>query len=163
MVIVWDNLNIHRTAGLHQGGADHDWLTIFQLPSYVTDLNLVEDVWSLLRRGPMANTAFTDPEHLERTFRRGLGHVQRHPDLINYCLTETGLHITAHPTPSVSSGPRPRPVTSARLVSMPSTARSASAAKRVPMPYRFSTPEPVLTSTTQAAPVPVQAVPISEG
>jgi hypothetical protein len=24
-------------------------------------------VWSLLRRGPMANTAFTDYEHLERT------------------------------------------------------------------------------------------------
>ncbi|MEU0432784.1 transposase [Streptomyces sp. NPDC006290] len=35
-----------------QGGADHDWLTIFQLPSYAPDLNPVEDVWSLLRRGP---------------------------------------------------------------------------------------------------------------
>jgi putative transposase len=99
VVIVWDNLNTHRTAGLRQYAADHDWLTVFQLPSYAPDLNPVEGVWSLLRRGPMANTAFTDPEHLERTLRRGLAHIQRHPDLINGCLTETGLRITTHPKP----------------------------------------------------------------
>jgi hypothetical protein len=44
-----------------------------QLPFYVPDLNQVEGVWSLLRRGPLANTAFTDDEHLERTLRRGRG------------------------------------------------------------------------------------------
>ncbi|MCX4460094.1 transposase (plasmid) [Streptomyces sp. NBC_01340] len=99
-VIVWDHLNTHRTAGLRQYAADHAWLTVFQLPSCAPDLNPVEGVWSLLRRGPMANTAFTDPEHLERTLRRGLAHIQRHPDLINGCLTETGLHITTPPTPT---------------------------------------------------------------
>lgn len=41
--------------------ADHEWLTIIQLPPYRPDLNPVEGIWSLLRRGPMANTAFTDP------------------------------------------------------------------------------------------------------
>ncbi len=50
--------------------ADHEWLTIIQLPSYSPDLNPVEGIWSLLRRGPMANTAFTDPDHLTRTLRR---------------------------------------------------------------------------------------------
>ncbi|MFF3617051.1 cellulase [Streptomyces sp. NPDC002580] len=53
------------------------------------------------------------------------------------------------------TGPQPRPVTSAESVPMPSTARSASAAHGVPMPYRPSTPGPVLpqrTSITQVAP-----------
>lgn len=44
-----------------------------------------------LRRGPLANTAFalantafTDDGHLERTLRRGLGHIQLRPDLIDF-------------------------------------------------------------------------------
>lgn len=37
----------------------------------------------------MANTAFTDPDHLTRTLRQGLAHIQRHPALIDGCLTET--------------------------------------------------------------------------
>ncbi len=65
-----------------------------QLPSYAPDLNPVEGVWSLLRRGPPANTAFTDDEHLEHTLRRGLRHIQLRPDLIDGCLTGTGLTLT---------------------------------------------------------------------
>ncbi|MET7694480.1 hypothetical protein ABZT06_42235 [Streptomyces sp. NPDC005483] len=46
----------------------------------------------------MANTAFTDPDHLTRTLCRGLAHIKRHPDLIDGCLTETGLTLTPdHP------------------------------------------------------------------
>lgn len=56
----------------------------------------VEGVWSLLRRGLMANTAFADPDLLTRTLRPGLAHTQRHPELIDGCLTETGLAITPH-------------------------------------------------------------------
>ncbi|MEU1193434.1 hypothetical protein [Streptomyces sp. NPDC005859] len=44
----------------------------------------------------MANTAFSDPDHLARTLRRGLAHLQRHPELTDGCLTETGLTITSH-------------------------------------------------------------------
>lgn len=90
IVVVWDNLNTHRAAGMKKHAADHEWLTIIQLPSYSLDLNPVEGIWSLLRRGWMANTAFTDPDHLTRTLRRGLAHIQRHPELIDGCLTKTG-------------------------------------------------------------------------
>ncbi|MDQ0905612.1 hypothetical protein QFZ22_001597 [Streptomyces canus] len=78
--------------------AAHDWLTVIQLPSYAPDLNPVEGLWSLLRRGPPANTAFTDDEHLERTLRRGLRHIQLRPDLIDGCFTGTGLTLTDQPT-----------------------------------------------------------------
>ncbi|MEU6010856.1 transposase [Streptomyces sp. NPDC047453] len=99
IVLVWDNLNTHLAVGMKKYVADHDWLTIFQLPSYAPDLNPVEGIWSLLRRGPMANTAFTDPDHLIRILRRGLTHIQHRPRLIDGCLTETGLAITT-PTPT---------------------------------------------------------------
>ncbi|MER5200736.1 transposase [Streptomyces sp. NPDC002884] len=101
IVVVWDNLNTHRAAGMRKYAAEHDGLTVVQLLSYRLDLHPVEGVWSLLRRGWMANTAFTDPDHLARTLRQGLAHIQRHPELIDGCLTETGLAITAHqPNPT---------------------------------------------------------------
>ncbi|GGL06012.1 hypothetical protein GCM10010094_78430 [Streptomyces flaveus] len=57
-----------------------------------------EGIWSLLRRGPLANVAFTDDDHLERTLRRGLRHIQHRPDLIDGCLSGTRLTLTRHPT-----------------------------------------------------------------
>ncbi|KJY42379.1 DDE endonuclease [Streptomyces sp. NRRL B-1568] len=98
IVVVWDNLNTHLTAGMKRYAAEHDWLTVFQLPSYAPNLNPVESVWSLLRRGPTANVAFEDPEHLARTFRRGLRHIQLRSHLIDGCLTATGLTLSP-PTP----------------------------------------------------------------
>ncbi|MFE1833969.1 transposase [Streptomyces sviceus] len=83
---------------MREYAAAHDWLTIIQLPSYAPDLNPVEGVWSLLRRGPPANTAFTDDEHLERTLRRGLRHIQLQPALIDGCLARTRLTLTQQPT-----------------------------------------------------------------
>ncbi|MGW3174672.1 IS630 family transposase [Streptomyces sp. NPDC001153] len=97
-VLIWDHLNTHRAAGMREYAAAHDWLTIVQLPSYAPDLNPVEGIWSLLRRGPLANTAFTDDEHLERTLRQGLRHIQLRPELIDGCLAGTGRRLTHQPT-----------------------------------------------------------------
>lgn len=77
---------------------EHDWLTVIQLPFYAPDLNPVEGIGSLPRRGPLANVAFSDDDHLKRTLRRGLRHIQLRPNLIDGCLTETRLHLSHHPT-----------------------------------------------------------------
>ncbi|WP_420903013.1 IS630 family transposase [Streptomyces hirsutus] len=101
IVLLWDNLNTHLAAGMRRFEAEHDWLTVYQLPAYAPDLNPVEGLWSLLRRGPLANTAFADADHLVRTVRRGLRQIQYRPALIDGCLTGTGLTISdRHPTPS---------------------------------------------------------------
>jgi len=97
IVLIWDNLNTHRAAGMRRFTAKHDWLTAYHLPAYAPDLNPVEGIWSLLRRGPTANTAFTDPEHLIRAVRRGLREIQYRPHLINGALTETGLTLGGPP------------------------------------------------------------------
>ncbi len=73
IVLVWDNLNVHKATDLREWAAAQDWLTIHYLPPYTPDLNLVEGVWSLLRRG--------------------LRHIQYRSYLIDGCLAETGLTI----------------------------------------------------------------------
>lgn len=94
LIVVWDNLNVHKAAGLRAFITATDWLTVVQLPSYAPDLNPVEGIWSLLRRGWLANVAFTDADHLEHTVRHGLRKIAYQPRLINGCLTETGLRLT---------------------------------------------------------------------
>ncbi|MEU9143983.1 transposase [Streptomyces sp. NPDC048349] len=44
IVLVWDDLNTHLAAGMKRYAAEHDWLTVFQLPSYSPDLDLVEGI-----------------------------------------------------------------------------------------------------------------------
>lgn len=63
-MLVWDNLNVHRAADLREFAEAQDWLTIYYLPPYAPDLNPVEGIWSLLRRGWLSHVAFSTPEHL---------------------------------------------------------------------------------------------------
>lgn len=93
IVLIWDNLNVHKAADLREFAAARDWLTIYYLPPYAPDLNPVEGIWSLLRRGWLSNVAFSTPEHLIQRIRRGLRHIQYRSDLIDGCLAETGLTI----------------------------------------------------------------------
>lgn len=97
IIVLWDNLNTHRTAGMRRFIAEHDWLTVYHLPPYAPQLNPVEGIWSLLRRGALANRIFTDPEDLIRVVRRGLREIQYRPHLIDGVLAETGLTIGAPP------------------------------------------------------------------
>ena len=94
IVVIWDNLRAHLATGLRAFAARSDWLTVIQLPSYAPDLNPVEGIWSLLRRGVLANTAYTDPDHLIDTVRRELRKIQYRPHLIDGCLAGTGLSLT---------------------------------------------------------------------
>ncbi|WP_420712620.1 IS630 family transposase [Streptomyces sp. PsTaAH-124] len=93
IVLVRDNLNVHKAADLREWAETQDWLTIYYLPPYAPDLNPVEGIWSLLRRGWLSNVAFSTPEHLVQTIRRGLRHIQYRSHLIDGCLAETGLPI----------------------------------------------------------------------
>ncbi|MFI2242530.1 DDE endonuclease, partial [Streptomyces chrestomyceticus] len=59
--------------------------------SYAPDLNPVEGLWSILRRTTLANRAFADPEDIITAVRRGLRQLQYRSDVIDGCLTGTGL------------------------------------------------------------------------
>ncbi|WP_251021779.1 transposase [Streptomyces sp. ISL-98] len=94
IVLVWDNLNVHKDARLRAFIDAHDWITCYFLPAYAPDLNPVEGIWSLLRRSSQSNTAFVDPDHLMRTLRHGLRQIQYRGELIDGCLAGTGLTTT---------------------------------------------------------------------
>ncbi|MEV1086128.1 transposase [Streptomyces sp. NPDC050211] len=93
IVLIWDNLGTHVCADMRAFIDSQDWLTVFQLPAYAPELNPVEGVWSLLRRGYTANVAFTSPDHLIRTVREGLRKIQYRPALLDGSLAETGLAL----------------------------------------------------------------------
>ncbi|WP_323180948.1 MULTISPECIES: transposase [unclassified Streptomyces] len=88
------DFTVHKAAGLREFAASRDWLTIYYLPPYAPDLNPVEGIWSLLRRGWLSNVAFSTPEHLVQRIRRGLRHIQYRSHLVDGCLAETGLTIS---------------------------------------------------------------------
>ncbi|GGX56172.1 hypothetical protein GCM10010341_90980 [Streptomyces noursei] len=91
VVVIWDNLNVHRSAALREWAAGQNWLTTIQLPTYAPDLNPVEGICSLLRRATTANVVFADRDDLVRAVRSGMRRIQRRPHLIDGCLTGTGL------------------------------------------------------------------------
>ncbi|GAA2463169.1 hypothetical protein GCM10010421_64860 [Streptomyces glaucus] len=93
IVLIWDNLNVHKATDLRKRAAARDWPTIYHLPPYAPDLNPVEGIWSLLRRGWLSNVAFSTPEHLIQRIRHGLRHIQYRSHLIDGRLAETGLII----------------------------------------------------------------------
>ncbi|WP_228122735.1 transposase [Saccharothrix syringae] len=82
---------LRRDARLHRRHGLVD-----RLPAYAPDLNPVEGIWSVLRRRWLSNVAFTTLDHLVRTVRQGLRKIQYRSDIINGCLTGTGLQF--HPT-----------------------------------------------------------------
>ncbi|MFD5989711.1 transposase [Streptomyces cyaneofuscatus] len=101
IVLIWDNLNFHKDRRMRAFIDAQDWITAYHLPPYAPDLNPVENIWSVLRRTTQANTAFTDPDHLIRRLRHGLSRIQYRGDIIDGCLTATGLILASGSRPAI--------------------------------------------------------------
>ncbi|WP_436850860.1 transposase [Streptomyces avermitilis] len=59
------------------------------------DRNPIEGIWSVLRRTTTANRAFADPHDLITAVRRGLRRLQHRGDVLDGCLTGTGLVLAS--------------------------------------------------------------------
>ncbi|MFD3880147.1 transposase [Streptomyces microflavus] len=94
IVLIRDNLNVHKDRRMRAFIDAQDWITAYHLPPYAPDLNPVEGIRSVLRLTTQANTAFTDPDHLIRRLRHGLRQIHYRNDIIDGCLTGTGLTLT---------------------------------------------------------------------
>lgn len=90
IVLVWDNLSSHKTPEFTAWAASKTWLRVFYLPRYAPELNAVEGVWSLLKRG-IVNFLLGGIDELEALVRSRLKQIQYRPDAIAGCLAETGL------------------------------------------------------------------------
>ncbi len=63
------------------------------IEAYAPDLNPVEGIWSVLKRGVLANPAAASFGHLVRAIRHGLKKIQYRPGLIEGWLAGTGLAL----------------------------------------------------------------------
>ncbi|MFD4522650.1 transposase [Streptomyces sp. NPDC058470] len=97
IVLVWDNVGLHLTAGIREFiDANAEWLTVFQLPTYAPDLNPQEGIWALVKRD-LGNLAAADLGQITRTVKRRLKQIQYRPDVVDGCLVGTGLSIDPAP------------------------------------------------------------------
>jgi DDE superfamily endonuclease len=92
IVLIWDNLNTHRSATMRALTARRPWLHVIQLPPYAPDLNPTEGVWSHVKHS-LGNLAVTNVDHLATIVRKRHTRIQHRPALLNGFLTHTGLTL----------------------------------------------------------------------
>ncbi len=93
VVLVWDNLNTHTSRAMRELIAARDWLTACRLPSYASELNPVEPVWSNLKRS-LANLTKHNIDQLTALVKTRLRRMQYRPGLLEGFLAKTGLDLT---------------------------------------------------------------------
>jgi transposase len=93
IVLAWDNLNTHTSGEMWELIAARDWLTVFQLPPYASELNPVEPVWSNLKRS-LANLVKHDIIQLTALIKTRLRRMQYRPRLLEGFPAKTGLDLT---------------------------------------------------------------------
>jgi transposase len=93
LVLIWDNLNTHVSKAMRELVAARDWLTVFQLPPYASELNPVESVWALLKRS-LANLVKRSFSELTALVKTRLRRMQYRPGLLSAFLTRTRLNLT---------------------------------------------------------------------
>ena len=92
-MVVWDNLNTHVSRTMTDLIVARDWLTVYQLPPYASELNPVERVWSVPQRS-LANLAKRDIGQLTALVKTRLRRMQYRPGLIEGFLAGTRLDFT---------------------------------------------------------------------
>lgn len=92
IVLVWDNLNTHKSVLMRSLIATRPWLTVFHLPACAPELNPVEGVWAVMKCG-LVNLAKRDVDQLRALVKTRLRRMQYRPALLAALLAKTGLDL----------------------------------------------------------------------
>ena len=76
IVLVWDNLSVHKRAELRAFPGAQPWLRVVLDAGLRPDLNPVEGIRSVLKRGVLANLAVASFAHLVQVIWHGLKKIQ---------------------------------------------------------------------------------------
>jgi transposase len=82
VLLVWDRLNVHKSAAVARLRRRCYRLHVEWLPPYAPELNPVELVWSHLKRNPLANFAPGNANDLATMACRHARRLQRRQDLL---------------------------------------------------------------------------------
>jgi transposase len=72
VVIVWDRLNVHRSAAAYFKKHHPTWFRFEYLPAYAPKLNPVEQCWNHTKYADLPNFIPKDIEHLSETIKSHL-------------------------------------------------------------------------------------------
>lgn len=92
IIVVWDRLNVHKSAGTRLRRRSRS-IHITFLPPYAPELNPVEIFWSYLKMNPLANHAAPDAEELARRAQRHARRIAGDQLLIRSFLRATPLFL----------------------------------------------------------------------
>src|SRR5580692_5436198 len=80
LILVWDNLNIHKSALMSAFTQAHrDWLTVARLPAYAPELNAVEGAWSTIKASLGNLGSCSTPRQLAAIVKNRLKRIQYRP------------------------------------------------------------------------------------
>jgi transposase len=82
VIVAWDGGTNHKGPLIREFLRRNRRLHLERLPGYAPELNPVEQVWSHLKRGVMANFVPRHVRHLDRVVRGHLAEVRGRPELI---------------------------------------------------------------------------------
>ena len=90
IVLVWDNLNTHKSQVMRRLIRGRIWLSVFYLPPTAPELNPVEGVWSVMKSG-LVNLVKHDIDQLRSTVKQRLRRMQYRPVLLAGLLAKSEL------------------------------------------------------------------------
>jgi transposase len=93
VIVIWDRLLAHRARQVQRFIHHRHRLHVFFLPPYAPELNPVENVWSYLKRNPLANMTPADVTSLARITRSHGRSLQRKQKLVRSFLKHTPLYL----------------------------------------------------------------------
>ena len=96
LIVIWDNLNTHRTHRMRVFITRRPWLTVVYLPAYAPELNAAEGAWAVLKNG-LGNLAVFNTGHLATIIKTRLRSIQHRPSLFAGFLAQTGLTLEPEP------------------------------------------------------------------
>ena len=82
VIVVWDGGTNHQGPLIRAFCARHPRLHLERLPAYAPDLNPVEQLWSHLKHGRLANFVPENLPHLDQTIRSQIAAILQTPGLL---------------------------------------------------------------------------------
>jgi transposase len=88
-IVIWDNLNVHKSHDMRAFVAAQAWLEVAWLPPYAPELNPAEGLWANLKSQELANHACRSTKELAATAQVGSFRVRRDQQLLLGFLHQT--------------------------------------------------------------------------
>lgn len=93
LIVIWDNLNVHRSKKVRALLQATPGLHVEYLPPYAPELNPVEYLWSFLKFHPLANLAFFHLDEIATATRTHARALQRNEVLLRSFVSHSPLPL----------------------------------------------------------------------